>query len=94
MFLDPMPINQFVHQRYLTQTIQKIVESWRVEPQLVIEHIVEHFKQMGVFRVYPGHERIILRSMVNQLKVSPDLAQLVARAHTDEIRRQRNRHAD
>jgi hypothetical protein len=88
-----VPINRFVLQKYQTPMVQKIVESWRLEPQVVIEKLVEHFREMGIFAVSFQHERLITASIVHHLKHSPDIARLVLRARNEELRKQRNRHA-
>jgi hypothetical protein len=94
MGLESTPITLFINQRYLTQPIQKIVDGWRVEPQHVIDKLIDHFREMGIFAVPYRHEQLVLRDMMYQLRHSPEIYRLVQKARQDELRKQRNRHAE
>lgn len=91
---ESVPINYFVTQRYLTPQVQKIVEGWRVEPGLVIERLIEHFREMGIYMVPANQQALLLKNLIHQLRNSPDIMKLVSRARQEELKRQRNRHAD
>ena len=92
--MESVPIDHFIAQRYTHPSVQKIVESWRIEPKEIIDKLVDFFREMGIYEVHYGHERLIMDNMLRHLRFSPEITQLVSRARTDEIRRQRNRHAD
>lgn len=94
MNLSPVPIQHFVTEKYLSKSVQKLVESWRLEPRIVIDKLVLHFREMGIFSVTAQHDKLMLQSIVHYLKSSPDLAQMAQRARSDELRRQRSRHAE
>jgi len=94
MNIEGVPISQFVALKFSLFKIQKIVESWRVEPKLIIEKLVEHFREMGIFTVYYGHDEIVINNMMFILKNSPDIQNIVQRANSDELKRQRTRHAE
>ncbi len=89
-----IPIQLFVSQEYHTPAVQVIVDTWRVEPQLVIERVIEHFREMGIYRIRPNHHRLIKKAMLNHLKTSPEIMRMVVKNRNDEMKRQRNRHAD
>ena len=91
---EDIPIQLFVNQRYSTPAVQKLVDGWRVEPHLVIDKLVEHFREMGIYRVSGAHEPLILKNLMHQLKHSPEILSLVHKARNDEQKRQRNRHAE
>lgn len=91
---DKIPIWHFITTRYLTPPIQKIVETWRVEPTQVIEKLNEYFKEIGVHTVSREQDPLIMQSIIIQLKHSPEILKLLAKTRQDELRRQRNRHAD
>jgi hypothetical protein len=74
--------------------VQKIVESWRVDPAKVIEMLIDYFRDMGILRVSRTHQPILFRTMVHYLKHSPELQKMVSRTKQDELRKQRTRHAD
>jgi len=94
MNLSPVPIQHFVTEKYLSKPIQKLVESWRLEPRIVIDKLVAHFREMGIFTVTAQHEKLMLQSIVHYLKSSPELSSLAQRARSEELRRQRSRHAE
>ncbi len=94
MNYEEIPIQNFVTTKYQTPAVQKIVEQWRVEPQLVVEKVVEHFRELGIYKVAFNHERMLTRHMLQLLRNSPEIMKLVTKARSEELKRQRNRHAD
>lgn len=94
MNYDGQPIADFVTQRYMSPMIQKMVDGWRVEPQLVVERAIEYFREMGIYTVPHRQNALILKNLIRYLKTSADLQRLVARARQDELKRQRNRHSE
>ncbi len=94
MYHDDIPIQNYIVIKYQLPLIQKIVDPWRLEPVAVIEKLTEHFREMGVFRVPYGQDGIMLKTMIMFLKTSPDIMRMVIRARNEEIKRQKNRHAD
>lgn len=94
MNIEGVPIAQFVTQKFTLLKVQKIIETWRIEPKAIIDKLVEHFREMGIFIVHYGHEEIIVNNMVFILKNSPDIQHLVQKANQDELKRQRTRHAE
>ena len=90
MSFDQTPIQHFVTQRFLTKDIQKLVDGWRVEPRDIIEKVVDHFREMAIYRVPYTQEDLITDSITQYLKSSPDIIRLVLKARNEEMRRQRN----
>lgn len=91
---DKVPIWHFITTRYLTPPIQKIVETWRVEPTVISEKLNEYFKDMGIHTVSREQDPLVMQMIIFQLKNSPEIQRLLAKTRQDELRRQRNRHAD
>lgn len=94
MNIEGIPISQFISQKFTLLKIQKIIESWRIEPKSIVDKLVEHYREMGIFTVHYGHEEIIVNNMVFLLKNSPEIQHIVQRANQDELKRQRTRHAE
>ncbi len=94
MGLEDTPIQFFIAQRFSTPAVQRLIEGWRVEPADIVEKLVEHFREMGIFKVTAGHEALITKTILFQLKNSPEISKLVQRAKMDEMKRQRNRHSE
>ena len=91
---EEQPIANYVHTSFAHPEIQKIVESWRVDPAKVIEMLIDYFKDMGILRVARTHQRVLFRTMAHYLKHSPELQKMVTRTKQDELRKQRTRHAE
>jgi hypothetical protein len=91
---EDVPIQLFVNQRYMMPAVQKIVDGWRVEAHHVIDKLVEHFREMGIYRVSSVHEALIMKNLMHQLRNSPEILSLVQKARMEEQKRQRNRHAE
>jgi hypothetical protein len=94
MNTESTPIGIFVESHYSSKKIQKVVASWRVEPTVIVNKLIDHFREMGIYYVAPGHELLILNNILYQLRYSADIQLLVHRARNDEMKRQRNRHAE
>ena len=94
MTQDAKPIVYFVAERYSTPAVQRIVDTWRIEPALVIQKLAEHFQEMGIYRVAAGHEKVLAEHMLQLLRHSPELQRMVSKAKQEDAKRQRSRHAD
>lgn len=91
---ESLPIALFIESQYANKKIQKVVESWRIEPAVIITKLIEHFREMGIFHVLAGHESLMLQNILFQLRHSADIQGLVQKAKIDELKRQRSRHAE
>ncbi len=94
MNFEGQPIAQYVMQRYMTPSIQKLVDGWRVEPQLVVDRAIEYFRDMGIYTVPYQQNALMMGNLVRYLKSSADLKRMVQSARHDELKRQRNRHSE
>lgn len=94
MNFEGQPIANYITLRYMTPAIQKLVDGWRVEPQLVVERAIEYFREMGIYTVPYQQDALIMGNLVRYLKTSADLQRLVQRARNEELKRQRNRHSE
>ena len=94
MHLDHVPIEHFIAEKYRARSVQLIVESWNVEPIQVIEIIARSFREMGVFRVSHVTERVVFATMLRELRQSPEIQALLAKARREDLNRKKNRHAD
>ena len=94
MASDNIPIHAFVEAKYSTPAMQRLVEGWRVEPRIVVERLVEHFREMGIFQVTRQNETLIIDGIRHQLKNSPEILRLVMRMQVEEQRRAKSRHAN
>lgn len=94
MNFEGQPIAHYITQRYMTPQIQKLVDGWRVEPQLVVDRAIEYFRDMGIYTVPYQQDALIMGNLVRYLKTSTDLQRMVTRARAEELKRQRNRHSE
>lgn len=94
MVHEDIPIQLFVNQRYMMPVVQKIVDGWRVDAHVIVDKLVDHFREMGIYSVSGAHEKLIMKNLLHQLRSSPDILKLVTRARHEEQKRQRNRHSE
>ena len=92
--IDRRPIELVVKGYFGARSIQNIVDPWRIEPDVLVVRLTEHFRDLGIYFVEKGQEEMILENMIFQLKSAPDIQGLVAKNRADEQRRQQKRHAD
>lgn len=92
MSYDTTPIHAYVEQKYLSGPVQKHVDGWRLEPKVVIDRLVDHFRDMGIYRVTRQNESIVSAGILHLLKNSPEILRLVQRAYAEEQRRAKTRH--
>lgn len=94
MAIDRIPIKNFVTQRFTHPSVQQIIENWRVDPAQLITKLIEYFRDMGIYEVHYGQEKLIMDTLLIQLKTSPEILKYVTQARQQELNRARNRHAD
>jgi hypothetical protein len=89
---DNVPIYAYVQQKYGSAAVQRLVEGWRLESKVIIDRIVDHFRDMGIYTVSRQNEVLIVKGILHQLRHSPEILRLVVRANLEEQRRTRSRH--
>ena len=94
MASDSIPISDFVRAKYNSARIQKVVESWRVEPEAVCDILKRYFLDMGIYTVIPTQKQILLDNMVHHLRHSEEVMNLLDKAQKDSFMQQRSRHAE
>ena len=94
LHLDQIPIENFIAEKYRARSVQAIVESWNVEPVQVIEILARSFREMGVYRVSHVTERVVFATMLRELRQSPEIQTLLAKARREDLSRKKSRHAD
>jgi hypothetical protein len=91
--LDAITIEQFVRTRYSTPAVQKLVASWRIEPEAINRMVIDQFREMGIFSVPYGHDKLMLNHMLAILRHSPEIASAIKRSEIEDQRRMRTRHS-
>ena len=94
MYLEPVPIEIFINDKFRSRIVQKLIESWNIEPDKIVDVLVRHFRDMGILSVSFVNDRVIFDSMVFHLKTSPDIRSLVTKMRREEQMRRRSRHAE
>ena len=93
MNVDQLPIELYINQKFQEKEIIKLIESWRVEPEELRDTVISHFRDMGLFQVEPGTERILKNVIIGILTHSPDIFHLVKRAERRAALLKRRSHA-
>ena len=94
MHLDAIPIEHFLTEKFRARAVQAIVESWNVEPVLIVEILARAFREMGVYRVSHVTERVVFATMLRELRHSPEIQALLAKQRREDLTRKKSRHAD
>lgn len=88
-----MPIDQFVNQIVQDdRETNKLIDSWNMEKEEIIQIIVEHFREFGIFMVSPmEHANIVYKNILFQLSYSPRLRARLNKIQAD-IERAKAKH--
>jgi hypothetical protein len=73
MLTEAMPIKLFVRISLERREIKSIIEEWRVEHDVLIQCIVNHFNEVGIFEVRPHLEQVIRLRIAGFIKSSPEI---------------------
>lgn len=93
MLTEPLPIELFVTMRFEERHIARIIENWPVESKTLIKIVTGHFREMGLYTVSGETETQVFENILVMLKSSPQIAELVHKAHMAEAARKQSRHA-
>jgi hypothetical protein len=78
---DPLPIDQFLRKFLNHAEISAITDTWRIEPERVLQILNSFYREMGLYHVQPFQTKIIFNSMKNHIKNSPEIINMVKKAH-------------
>ena len=93
MSYESIPIEVFVSQNYNSKSVHILVENWRIEPEIVIKNVIEHFRQLGIFAVKFSQRKFMQEAMLTYMRSSPEISRMVIKSDQDEAKRARTRHA-
>jgi len=92
---EPIPIHIYVEQCFHNRTIAQMINGWKVEPRELIDIILVHFRDMGIFFALPSYRDLILKNIIHNLKYSREITTLVKEVEYESLKRQQqNRHAE
>ena len=80
MLVDKLPIEIYINQKFESKEIIKLIESWRVESEVLRDAVVQAFREMGIYQIEPASEHLMGSVIISVLKNSPDIYKLVKRA--------------
>lgn len=74
-FFQKMSIDQFVRQIIQDdRETNRMIESWNMEKDEIIQLVTEHFREYGIFMVSPmSHARLIYKHIQQHLIYSPKI---------------------
>lgn len=93
MLTEPLPIEIFVNMRFEERRVAKFVESWPIETNVLAGLVIAHFKEMGIFSVNGFTADLLVEQMLQLLKNSPRVAEMLHKAALAEAARRQSRHA-
>ena len=83
MQVDWIPIEYFVTETYRSPAVQKLVDTWNVEPEVVVNIVIGYFREMGIYKVSYVNQRFVIDSMRQYLLVSPEIRSLIKKARRE-----------
>ena len=83
-------VDLIVPEMFHQHPIHGIIADWRVEESVLSTILVSHFKSMGIFFCEAGHRELFIKTIVFQLKYSPQISSVVAKAARDEETKRRS----
>lgn len=70
----------------------RLIDSWGIEKEELVRIVVQHFRELGIFHVYPlDHAQLIYQNIQYQLLNSPELKLRLAKIK-EEAERLKARH--
>lgn len=73
--------------------VSKITESWNLEKDDIISVLIEHFQNLGIYKVFPmEHSTLIYENIIFQLHNSPLLKKKIERVN-ESIRRMKEKNS-
>jgi hypothetical protein len=94
MDTEAVPIELFVEAALRSKDVEKLIGPWRIESQVLSRIVVKHIREMGIFTVQPGHRDVMLQTVVQHLKHSPEILALRHKLESEEKQRRMSRHAE
>lgn len=87
MYVESQSIEQFVRDQMARIDAVTIIQNWRVDPENIIEFLVRDFRDMGCFTVRLAQRRILSDALLQRLRHSVEIKQMVEKAQREERRR-------
>ena len=89
-----VPVELFVAHAMRARQVERQIEGWQVDRELLGKMLVKILHEMGLFTVQPyAYAEYLLNSIPLILKSSPEVMGMVAKAHRQAMARQASRRA-
>ncbi len=92
MLTEPVPIESYVYRKLQEKKVQEIVSQWRIDPAAIFKLTIDHCRELGFYTVTQSTEKVIFKSILQHLKHSPELANMVRAAEKEEFAKRKARH--
>lgn len=81
MITEKVPIEVFVTQVMTTKAARQIIDDWPIKPEMIVNIVVKHFRDMSIFDVQPaGQEPLIRKEILYFLQNSSVILELIDKA--------------
>ena len=93
MRTEPLPVDMYLQQMLATPQLVGIYRDWRLDILKLLPVLSKIFKEMGIYAVSPGHDKLVVKNLIFHLKNAPEILQMRRRAEMSEMMRQNTRHS-
>lgn len=94
MLTENLPLSLYVKMMFQDKKVLKTIENWPLEPETLEKIVISTIEEMGIYEVTPKLEGDMLDIIIDIIKKSPDILDLLKKAQEAEKRRKSNRYYD
>lgn len=77
---ESLPIENYLTKLLLHSRITAITADIRADPAEMMKALAQNFKEIGLFYVHHYNEQLVFLMTIEQLKTSPEIANMVRKA--------------
>jgi len=88
---EPIPTEYFIQNCLLERTIRDLTDGWRIEMEQLQSILTQHFREMGIFFVAPGHAQMLKETLMHHLKHSVEIQRILKKLDQEELARRNTR---
>ena len=84
MITESVPLQIYIRQSFDTKEIKAVTDQWRVETGQLMNIVISHLNEIGVYSVAPNNEKFMKEVILAFLNNSPEIIKLVHEAERRE----------
>lgn len=93
MRTEPLPVDMYLQQMLASPQLVGIYRDWRLDIPKLLPVLSKIFKEMGIYEICPGHDKLVVANLVFHLRNAPEILNMRRRAEMSEMMRRNTRHS-